>query len=71
MARPVALDNQDCLTLGQILSSFSAPITEEHAWAVIHQAVTCLGELEGRQEELFMVTEALQLLFTKDGQVVE
>ena len=51
MARPIRLDQQDCLTLAQviqgnqsevaialqILRSFSAPITEEHAWAVIHQ----------------------------------
>ena len=53
MARPIRLDQQDCLTLSQviqgdqsrvvtafslqILRSFSAPITEEHAWAVIHQ----------------------------------
>ena len=27
----------ECLTLDQILQSFSAPISEEHAWAVIHQ----------------------------------
>ena len=31
------LDREECLTLEQILQSFSAPISEEHAWAVIHQ----------------------------------
>ena len=28
---------EGCLSLDQILKSFSAPISEEHAWAVIHQ----------------------------------
>ena len=32
-----ALDKQGCLSLEQILKSFSAPISEEHAWAIIHQ----------------------------------
>ena len=31
------LDADQCLSLEQILQSFSAPISEEHAWAVIHQ----------------------------------
>ena len=85
----------------QILRSFSAPITEEHAWAVIHQvhhfyaiwinilviisdqslmatlirkpffekAVTSLGELEGLEDQLYLMTEADQLLVTKDGLV--
>ena len=35
--RGCQLDSQECLSLDQILHSFSAPISEEHAWAVIHQ----------------------------------
>ena len=35
--RGARLDPADCLSLDQILHSFSAPISEEHAWAVIHQ----------------------------------
>ena len=31
------LDSDDCLDLDQILKVFSAPITEEHAWALVHQ----------------------------------
>ena len=31
------LDQENCLDLDQILRVFSAPITEEHAWAVIYQ----------------------------------
>jgi len=68
-SRPIGLDTRDCLSLAQILRSFSAPITEEHAWAVIHQAVTTLGELEGLEEQLCLMTEADHLLVTKDGLV--
>ena len=32
-----SLDTEDCLNLSQILKVFSAPITEEHAWALVHQ----------------------------------
>ena len=32
-----SLDGGGCLSLDGILRSFSAPISEEHAWAVIHQ----------------------------------
>ena len=33
------LDRTGCLSLQQILASFTAPISEEHAWAVIHQVI--------------------------------
>ena len=32
-----SLDTNNCLDLQQILAVFSAPITEEHAWALVHQ----------------------------------
>ena len=38
--RGCQLDTDQCLSLEQILQSFSAPISEEHAWAVIHQVST-------------------------------
>ena len=34
------LDQDNCLDLSQILKVFSAPITEEHAWALVHQVYT-------------------------------
>ena len=34
-----SLDPGGCLSLQQILASFTAPISEEHAWAVIHQVM--------------------------------
>jgi len=43
--RGCSLDSEGCLSLEQILHSFSAPISEEHAWAVIHQALQCLSKL--------------------------
>ena len=33
----VTLDDKGCLSLDKILRVFSAPITEEHAWAILHQ----------------------------------
>ena len=33
----VILDDNGCLSLDKILRVFSAPITEEHAWAILHQ----------------------------------
>ena len=35
--RSLQLDDNECLGLGQVLKVFSAPITEEHAWAVLYQ----------------------------------
>jgi len=34
-----SLDSNNCLTLKQVVGSFSAPITEEHAWAIVYE--TC------------------------------
>ena len=31
------LDGDNCLNLAGILQSFSGPITEQHAWAIVHQ----------------------------------
>ena len=33
----VVLDDEGCLSLDKILKVFSAPITEVHAWAILHQ----------------------------------
>ena len=44
--RGCSLDDNKCLTLQQILRSFTAPISEEHAWAVIYQVLCyCQGEI--------------------------
>ena len=36
------LDVDNCLDLDQILRVFSAPITEEHAWALVFQVGSLL-----------------------------
>ncbi len=36
------LNESGCVSLGQILGSFSAPISEEHAWAVTYEIVKTL-----------------------------
>ena len=38
----VVLDDKGCLSLDKILQVFSAPITEVHAWAILHQVATSL-----------------------------
>ena len=37
-----SLDGRDSLDLDQITGSFSAPITEEHAFAIVHESMKTL-----------------------------
>ena len=122
MARPIRLDQQDCLTLAQVISrqlsitinsrilgfiqtinislSFAdssvllcphhggarlgsdppgeqwekierAPFQTVKCWKTkfYFKAVTTLGELEGVEDQLYLMTEADQLQVTKDGLV--
>ena len=62
------LHRQDCITLEQILHIFSAPITEELAWAMIHQAVACLYELK-TQTDLFLMQKPGEFLISWEGLV--
>lgn len=36
------LDENDCVSLLDILISFNAPISEEHAWALCFQCAKCI-----------------------------
>ena len=38
----VELDEYGCLSLAEIIECFNAPISEEHAWALIYQCVKAL-----------------------------
>ena len=38
----VQLDEYGCLSLAEILECFNAPISEEHAWALIYQCLRAL-----------------------------
>lgn len=60
------LDGEGCLSLGSILESFSAPINEEHAWAICFQLAktgqSVLAEAESRKEcHLVSKTEHVKL----------
>ena len=48
--RSLQLDDNECLSLGQVLKVFSAPITEEHAWAVLYQVTF---SIQGDLSEVF------------------
>ena len=43
--KSVSLNEDCCLNLDQIVQVFSAPITEEHAWAVLHQVSSTIQQL--------------------------
>ena len=38
------LSDSGCVSLGHILGSFSAPISEEHAWAVTYETIKTLDK---------------------------
>ena len=66
------LDRTGCLSLQQILASFTAPISEEHAWAVIHQVMdqSSQSTVSSRQsavdslQPILLLTATLLLLST-------
>merc|ERR1719419_1206221 len=69
------LDSDQCLSLEQILQSFSAPISEEHAWAVIHQALQCLSRLLDELARcdtiqlMYAVTNTKHIMINTEGKV--
>ena len=68
------LDTNGCLTLKQVVSSFSAPITEEHAWAVVYEMVKTLDVCLGNPSifsRLFLATSLDHVLLHQDGHVHE
>ena len=42
VSQNVELDEYGCLSLAEIIKSFNAPISEEHAWALIYQCLRAL-----------------------------
>lgn len=66
----IELDSRNCLTLEQILQAFMAPISEQHAWAVVHQATKCLAsvlEQADMDAAKFMVMKSRDIIIHKDG----
>ena len=51
---------------------FSAPITEEHAWAIVFECVKCLHSMvESKPRKVFIVTNTKQILLHQEGRVHE
>lgn len=63
----VALDGGDCITLQQILQAFNSTISEEHAWALAHQAARCFHKCLADGHTCYLVTEPRHVLLHKDG----
>ncbi|XP_073942223.1 protein spire-like [Choristoneura fumiferana] len=63
----VALDGADCITLQQILQAFNSTISEEHAWALAHQAARCFHKCLADGHTCYLVTEPRHVLLHKDG----
>lgn len=56
--------------LSRILHSFSAPISEEHGWAIIHQACTTMQHMDlSSQAAMYLVSCTADILLTVDGLV--
>lgn len=79
---PCKLNSECCLSLDLITSSFSAPITEEHAWAIVFECVKCLQEIverheinkqtssqRGRKCSVFVVTSTQHIYLHRDGRI--
>lgn len=69
------LDENGCLSLEQILLCFRAPVTEQHAWAIIYETLKTLHnlllKLEHQQSRppLLSVTSPEDILIHQSGRV--
>jgi len=64
------LDKDKCVDLDQVLRVFSAPITEEHAWALVYQSLEILDNIiDDDQTEFYRIETARDILLTSDGLV--
>lgn len=65
--RGAELDPNGCLPLSTILRSFSAPITEEQAWAIAYQALKCLQNCLNSCHQLLLTSDPAHLLIHSEG----
>jgi spire-like protein len=64
------LDSNGCVTLQDILISFNAPITEQHAWALCYQCAKCFkNAMEIDRGRCYIVSKLDHVFIHKDGQV--
>ncbi|CAG9784110.1 unnamed protein product, partial [Diatraea saccharalis] len=64
-----ALDGAECMSLQQILQAFNSTISEEHAWALFHQAARCFHKCLAEGAPLYLATEPRHVLLHRDGSV--
>lgn len=72
--RPVHLNEDDSLSLEQITNSFSAPITEEHAFAIIYECCKTLKNVfQGQRSKcaVSVVSSLRDIFLHRDGRVHE
>lgn len=68
--RKCKLDENECVSLLDILISFNAPINEEHAWALCYQCAKCFqNALQSDRGMCRVVTELEQVVLHRDGNV--
>ena len=75
---PLNLNSNSCLSLEVVTESFSGPIKEEHAWAIIFECCKCLQKVfaayvAGRQKSsrVYLVTDLSQVFIHRDGRIHE
>ena len=69
---PSKLSQEGYLSLAKITNGFSAPITEEHAWAVVFECLKCLKSvMESKPSRVFIVTSTRHILLHREGRVHE
>lgn len=62
------LDENDCVSLVNIIKSFNTPVSEEHAWALCYQCAKCFKNAFEREPNRCRVVKNLEeVLIHKDG----
>lgn len=62
------LDEDQCLSLQDILTSFQTAINEEQAWALCYQSVKCFSQ-HYQSSQCYLITDPAHLFIHKDGYV--
>ncbi|XP_063228893.1 protein spire isoform X2 [Bacillus rossius redtenbacheri] len=64
------LDADGCVCLRDMLLAFNSPITEQHAWALVHGCARCLkAAVESDRRSCLLVKELGHVLIHRDGHV--
>lgn len=62
------LDQDDCVSLANIIKSFNTPVSEEHAWALCYQCAKCFkNAFEHDPNRCRVVKNLEEVRIHKDG----